>query len=164
MLKLATAAALAVAMTAPLAAGAHGYKAGDLTIGQPWSRPTPPGAPTAVGYMTITNTGRAPDTLIGASTPTAAGLELHVSSMAGGIMRMRPAPEGLTIAPGQTLKLEPGGYHLMFMGPKKPFAMGDRIPATLRFRRAGAVKVEFSVQEAAPEGGGGNAAMGMSAH
>jgi copper(I)-binding protein len=164
MMNFATAAALAVAMTAgPLAAEAHGYTPGDLKIGQPWSRPTPPGAPTAVGYMTITNTGRAPDTLVGASTPIAASLELHQSSMAGGIMRMRPAPEGVTIAPGQTVRLEPGGYHLMFMGPKKPFAVGDHIPATLRFRRAGTVKVEFYVQEAAPEGAGGHAAMGMGA-
>ncbi|HSZ53822.1 MAG TPA: copper chaperone PCu(A)C [Caulobacteraceae bacterium] len=164
-MKFATAAALAAAMTAvPPAAGAQGYKVGGLTIGHPWSRPTPPGAPTAVGYMTITNTGRAQDTLLGASTPTAASLELHQSSMAGGIMRMRAAPEGLTIAPGQTVKLQPGGYHLMFMGPKKPFAVGDHVPATLRFRRAGEMKVEFQVQEAAPEAGDGQAAKGMGVH
>ena len=164
MLKFATAAALAVAMTtAPLAAGAHGYKVGELAIGQPWSRPTPPGAPTAAGYLTVTNTGHAPDALVSASSPEAAGLELHQSSMAGGVMRMRAVPEGVVIAPGQTVKLEPGGYHLMFMGPKKPFAIGDHVPATLRFRRAGAVKVEFYVQAAAPDAGGGHAAMGMDA-
>jgi copper(I)-binding protein len=165
MLKFATATALAVAMTAvPLAAGAHGYKVGDLAIGHPWSRPTPPRAPTAAGYLTVTNSGHAPDTLVGASSPEAAALELHESSMAGGVMRMRAVPEGLAIAPGQTVKLEPGGYHFMFIGPKKPFAVGDHIPATLRFRRAGTVKVEFEVQEAAPQAGGGQAAMGMSAH
>jgi copper(I)-binding protein len=165
MLKFSTAAALAVAITAvPVGAGAQGYKAGELTIGHPWSRPTPRGAPTAAGYMTITNTGHALDTLIGASTPAAASLELHQSSMAGGIMRMRAAPEGLAIAPGQTVTLQPGGYHLMFMGPKKPFAVGDHVPATLRFRRAGAVKVEFYVQDAAPEAASGHAAMAMDMH
>lgn len=162
MLKFATATALAVAMTAtPLAAGAHPHPAGELKIVHPWSRPTPPGAPTAVGYLTITNTGHAPDALVGASTPAAASLELHELSMAGGIMRMRAVPGGLTIAPGQSVRLAPGGYHLMFMGPKKPFAVGDEIPATLRFRRAGAIKVEFHVQAAAPDAGGGRAAMGM---
>jgi hypothetical protein len=164
MLKFASAAALAVAISAvPLAAGAHGYKAGDLKIDQPWSRPTPPGAPTAAGYMTLTNTGRTPDTLVSASSPLAASLELHQSSMAGGVMRMRAVAGGLAIAPGQTVKLAPGGYHFMFIGPKKPFAMGDHVPATLRFRRAGEVKVEFHVQEAAPVGDGGHAAMGMGA-
>jgi copper(I)-binding protein len=60
--------------------------------------------------------------------------------------------------------LQPGGYHLMFMGPKKPFAVGDHVPATLRFRRAGAVKVEFYVQDAAPEAASGHAAMAMDMH
>ncbi|HEY1928486.1 MAG TPA: copper chaperone PCu(A)C [Caulobacteraceae bacterium] len=165
MLKFATAAALAVAMTTvPLAAGAHGYRVGDLALGQPWSRPTPRGAPTAAGYLTVTNNGHAPDALLGASTSAAKSLDLHVSSMVGGVMRMRAAPEGLTIAPGQTVKLQPGGYHLMFMGPKKPFAVGDHVPATLRFKRAGEVKVEFYVREAAPEAGEGQAAMGIVVH
>ena len=165
MLKFVTAAALAAAMTAiPLTAGAHGYTAANLKIGQPWSRPTPPGAPTAAGYLTVTNTGRTPDTLLGGSSPEAASLELHESSMAGGVMRMRALPGGVTIAPGQTVKLEPGGYHFMFFGPKKPFAIGDHIPATLRFKRAGEVKVEFYVQEAAPEASGGHTGSSTGTH
>jgi periplasmic copper chaperone A len=161
MLKFSIAAAVAVAMTAvPLAAGAHGYTLGELKIGHPWSRPTAPGAPAAVGYLTVTNTGHEPDTLVGASSPMAASLDLHQSSMAGGIMRMRAVTGGLTIAPGQTVRLEPGSYHLMFVAPKKPFAVGDHIPGTLRFRRAGEVKVEFYVQADAPAPGD-HAGMGM---
>ncbi|MBV8682406.1 MAG: copper chaperone PCu(A)C [Caulobacteraceae bacterium] len=165
MLKFASTAALALAMTtAPLAASAHGYTAGDLKIGQPWSRPTPPGAPTAAGYLTLTNTGRMPETLLGGASPEATTLDLHQSTMAGGVMRMRPVTGGVVIAPGQTVKLEPGGYHFMFVGPRKPFAVGDHIPATLRFKRAGKVKVEFNVQEAAPEAAGGPAGMDMGIH
>ena len=28
-----------------------------------------------------------------------------------GVMTMRPMPNGLEIKPGETVKLEPGGYH-----------------------------------------------------
>jgi copper(I)-binding protein len=82
-------------------------------------------------------------------------------TMAGGIMRMRPVPGGLPIPAGQTVKLEPNGYHLMLIGPKRPFKVGDRIPATLRFQRAGAVKVEFDVLAAAP---GSEQPMSMDTH
>ena len=81
-------------------------------------------------------------------------------TMAGGIMRMRPVPGGLPIPPGQTVKLQPDGYHLMLIGPKRPFKVGDHIPATLRFQRAGAVNVDFEVEAATP-GGGQPMSMGM---
>jgi hypothetical protein len=42
--------------------------------------------------------------------------------------------------------LAPGGAHLMFIKPARPFAEGDRIEATLEFARAGSVRVEFVVQ------------------
>ncbi len=140
----------ALAMALPAAASAHGYVLGALKIGHPWARPTPPGAPTAAGYLTLTNTGAAPDRLLGGSSPMAAGIELHQMSMAGGIMRMRLLRGGLTIPPGATVKLEPGGYHLMMIGPKTMFKIGDDVPATLNFARAGAIKVEFYVQASPP--------------
>ena len=142
--------ALAIIVGAPLAAAAHGYPLGALTIGHPWSRPTSPGAPTAAGYLTITNTGTTPDRLLGGSTPAATRIEIHVTSMTGGIMRMRPVVGGLLAPAGQTVTLAPGGYHLMIVGPKHAFRIGDHIPATLRFEHAGEVKVEFYVEAAAP--------------
>ena len=63
-LGLALAAVVLVAATPP-AAAAHSYQVGALRIDHPWSRPNPPGAPTAVGYVSLTNTGRAPDRLLG---------------------------------------------------------------------------------------------------
>jgi copper(I)-binding protein len=41
----------------------------------------------------------------------------------------------------------------MFVGLKHPFALGQRIPATLRFEHAGAVRVAFVVQADAPSPG-----------
>lgn len=108
-------------------------------------RVPPPGAPTAAGYAEITNTSDTPDRLLGGSTPAAARLEIHEMSMAGGVMRMRPIVGGLPIGAHQTVALAEGGYHFMLISPRLRFKAGDRIPATLRFQRIGAVPVTFKV-------------------
>ena len=108
-------------------------------------RVPPPGAPTAAGYATITNTSDRPDRLLGGSTPAAARLEIHEMSMAGGVMRMRPVVAGLPIGPRQSIALTEGGYHFMLVSPRRPLKSGDRVPATLRFRTVGAVPVTFKV-------------------
>jgi copper(I)-binding protein len=105
----------------------------------------PPGAPTAAGYAVITNASRQDDRLLGADSPAAASVEIHTMSMAGGIMRMRPVAEGLPIGSGRTVRLAEGGYHLMFISPKRPLTSGQNVAATLRFERAGPVAVTFKV-------------------
>jgi copper(I)-binding protein len=151
MLKSFKTAVLAASLTlAPLAASAQSYALGALRIDHAWSRPNPPGAPTAVGYMTITNTGRTPDRLVGAVSPEAASVEVHQMTMAGGVMRMRPLSGGLPIPASQTVRLAPVGYHLMLIGPKHAFRTGERILAILRFEHAGQVKVELLVQASPP--------------
>ena len=116
-----------------------------LAVTQAWSRPTPAGAPTAVGYLTITNHGHIPDRLIGASSSAARSVEIHQMSMTGGVMRMRPVAGGLAIGAGQTIALSPGGYHLMLIGPKRPFKAGEHVPVTLEFARAGKVMATLDV-------------------
>ncbi len=61
-------------------------------------------------------------------------------------MKMRPLAEGLAIPAGATVKLEPGGFHLMLMQLKQPLTAGQRYKATLVFEKAGAVEVEFEVR------------------
>jgi copper(I)-binding protein len=67
-------------------------------------------------------------------------------AMQDGVMRMRPLPRGVEIAPGFTAKFEPGGLHVMFLDLKRPLVKDDRFRATLAFERAGAVEVEFVVE------------------
>ena len=151
-----TPAALAGLVVLSLAGAAGAHSA--VTVSHAWARPTPPGAPTAVGYLTITNTGGAPDRLLSADTPTASVLGLHSLSNTGGVMRMRSVPEGLPIGPHATVTLSPDGYHLMFEGLKGPFKAGDLAPAVLHFQHAGAVRVRFVV------GDGSEAMAGMDMH
>ncbi|XIA63023.1 copper chaperone PCu(A)C [Bradyrhizobium sp. TZ2] len=127
-------------------AHAQEVKAGDLVIAQAWSRATPTGARVAGGYLTIENTGSAPDRLIGGSGESAGKVEIHEMAMNNGVMTMRPLDKGLAIEPGKTVKLAPGGYHLMLMDLKKPFKQGDKVPVTLEFEKAGKVTLSLDVQ------------------
>lgn len=138
---------LIAAASAPLLA--HNFKAGALTITHPWARETAQGQVVGGGFLGITNAGKAEDRLLSASSPVAAEVQLHTMTMDEGVMRMRQVKDGIAIPAGQTVTLKPGGLHIMFMGLKAPLAKGTSIPATLRFQRAGAVKVRFAVQAVA---------------
>jgi copper(I)-binding protein len=135
-----------LAMTAPSLAQAQTYKAGDLEISQVWSRATPKGSKIAAGYLTITNNGKTADKLVSASAPNAKQVEVHEMTMKDGVMTMRPIAGGIAIEPGKSVKLSPGGLHMMFMNIAVPLKQGDRFPATLVFEKAGAVDVMFAVQ------------------
>ena len=125
---------------------AEDVKAGDLVISQPWTRATPGGAKTGGGFLTIENKGTAPDKLIGASADGAGKIEVHEMVMNEGVMKMRPVEGGLAIDPGKTVKLAPGGLHLMMTDLKSPLKQGDKMPVTLEFEKAGKVAVTLDVQ------------------
>ena len=151
---LLVAAACAVMIAKP--ATAHEYKLGALKIGHPWARATPKGASVGGGYLTITNTGSSPDRLIGGSTAGAKHFEIHEMKMDNGVMKMRMLPNGIAIKPGQTVTLSPEGYHIMFTGLKAPLVKGEHLDATLKFEKAGAVKVYFLVEGIGAMQGGKN--------
>src|SRR5437016_8943239 len=141
---IASAALLAHFLATPLRADE--VKAGDLVITQAWSRATPGGAKTGGGYLTIENKGSTPDRLIGGSADVAVKVEIHEMAMNNGVMTMRPLDKGLVIEPGKTVKLAPGGYHLMLMDLKQPFKQGDKVPVALEFEKAGKVALSLDVQ------------------
>ena len=108
------------ACIAGASARAEEVKAGDLVISQAWSRATPNGAKIGAGYFTIENKGAAADRLIAVTGDISGKVEVHEMAMNNGVMKMRPVESGLTIDPGKTVKLAPGGYHLMIMDLKSP--------------------------------------------
>ena len=114
-----------------------------VKIEDPWTRATPPGAKVAAGYMRITS--GAADRLIGASSPAAARVELHVTEKKDDVLRMREV-KAYDIPVGGVFELSPGGAHLMLVDPKAPFKEGAKVPLTLRFEKAGEVKVELQVR------------------
>src|SRR5260370_22898581 len=122
------------------------YKLGAIEIGQPWARATPSTAEAGGGFLAITNTGTTPDRLIAVKSPAADKVEIHEMKMDGNIMRMRELEKGIEIPPGATVKLKPGGFHIMFMRLNAPFAKDAKVPATLVFEKAGSIDVELLVQ------------------
>lgn len=96
-------------------------------------------------YLSITNLGTRPDVLLGASSPAAAGVEIHRTVVEGGLSRMRPAGQ-LTIARGATLRIEPTGLHMMIVGLAVPLLEGKTVPLVLRFRDAGALTVKVDIR------------------
>ena len=118
--------------------------AAQIKVEEAWMRATPPGAKIAAGYLTIRNAGAA-DRLISVSSPAAERVETHITARDGDILRMREA-KGYDVPAKGMLELKPGGAHLMFVNIKAPLKEGTSVPATLKFQRAGEVKLEFQVR------------------
>jgi hypothetical protein len=137
---------VSAALAVPAAAIAQDTRAGDLTVQQPWTRAAGQGA-TGGGFLAVSNRGAAADRLLSASSPAARAMELHTMVRDGDVMRMRPV-EAIDLPAGQTVTLRPGGLHLMLIGLSRPLREGEAVPVTLRFERAGEVRVELSVQAA----------------
>jgi copper(I)-binding protein len=129
---------------------AHEYKVGMLQIVHPHARATQPGAPVSGGYMVIRNTGNEPDRLIAGSADFAGKVEIHEMKMSGDVMQMREIEGGLEIPAGGEVELKPGGYHVMFMKLGEQLVAGEKRKATLTFEKAGAIEVEFNVEEIKP--------------
>jgi copper(I)-binding protein len=142
-----------LALAGFLAASAVAAARPGVIVSEAWTRPAAPGM-TAAGYMSIANPGAVADALDGASSPIARRVTLHQSRLVGNVSVMRPLASLPLPAHGRA-SLAPGGLHLMFEGLKRPLKGGDRAPVTLRFRRAGPVRVWLAVR------GGPSAMTGM---
>jgi copper(I)-binding protein len=147
LLALVFAAGLAAPTLAQDHAG-HAAQAAAVTIGSieisgPFTRATLPNAPVAGGFLTLTNTGAEDDRLLSASAPISRETQIHEMAMDGDVMKMRQLVDGVVIPAGGSVVLEPGGFHLMFMGLNGPVAEGDVVPVTLTFEKAGTITVDL---------------------
>ncbi|MGZ3403656.1 MAG: copper chaperone PCu(A)C [Phenylobacterium sp.] len=144
---------LAFAATAQAPAHSAGAARTGVVVLQPWSRPAVKGT-NAIGYMVLANHGRAADALERVESPIADHVEIHSSSISGGIMTMRPETQVEAPAGGQVI-FGPGAYHLMFIGLTRALKAGDRLPATLTFAGGARIHVRFAVTSgAAPTASG----------
>ena len=86
----------------------------------------PPGAPMAAGYFALKNPGREALQLVGVRSASFESVEMHETVEENGVSRMR-ALARVEVPAGGQVAFEPGGKHLMLMGPK----LGDTPPAEL---------------------------------
>ena len=121
---------------------AQTYQAGDLTITDAFSYPTT--GRSGAGYFTLTNDGAADALLdVEADYPK---VMLHKSMMKDGVMTMEHQMR-VVVPPQGEIEFAPGGYHVMFMGLKEGWGVGDDIKATLIFEKSGSLEVTFKVIE-----------------
>ena len=100
---------------------------------------------TGAVYVTLRNTGPAPDALVGASSEAAEVVELHETIRDGEVMRMRPVGK-LALPAGATLEMKPGGFHIMLIHLKRALRPGDRVPITLTFEHGTSLALEVPVR------------------
>ena len=116
-----------------------------------WVRATAPGQKTAGAYMELT--ANADAVLLAVDSPLAGKAGLHGMNMDGGVMRMR-AVDKIELPAGKTVKLAPGGLHVMLHDIRQPFAEGGKVPLTLTFRSAGGAKSTLKMEAQVRAAGG----------
>ena len=112
---------------------------------RPWTRATPPGAKVGGGFMQLRSSSAA-DRVVGASSPVAGRVEMHVTVREGDVMKMREV-KAFEVPAGGTFELKPGGAHLMLMDLKRPLKQGEKVPLTLKLEKGGELKLDLSVEE-----------------
>lgn len=136
-----------VAFAALLAAGCS--RAPAISVEDATARLPPVSGRPGVAYFEL-RAGANPVSIVGISSPSIERIELHDSSMAGGVMRMGPLQDKRIPANGELL-FEPGGKHAMLFGIAPRVKAGGTIRMTFDFDTAPDVAVDVPVQ--APGGG-----------
>lgn len=140
-----TAAALVLVTILPATAFAECVEVtqGNITVSAAWSRATIGTERPAVFYVTIRNDG-SEERLLGIETPVADMPMLHESVVESGAARMSHADQ-IIIASGETISLEPGGYHGMLMDLRTELVEGTTFPMTLLFQNSGPVTIDTAI-------------------
>jgi copper(I)-binding protein len=121
------------AALAALLMAVAGSAAAEIKASDAWVRATPPGSKVAAAYLTLTNTGDEERRLLKIVSTVTDEVTLHRTSMTSeGVARMWPLAM-LALAPGEILKLEPNGVHVMFNALKSPLVAGQKVPLTIKF-------------------------------
>ncbi|MFW8567183.1 copper chaperone PCu(A)C [Orrella sp. 11846] len=139
--------AIAISFLMSVTASTAFAQTNTLTFNDPWIRASVPGQKHGAGYVTITNPSGQATELKAVQSDRAKRVELHTILREDGVAKMRQVQDIPVPANGE-VKLEPGGYHIMFVGLNKPFVAGENIPLTLEFTNQSPVIVNFEVKAA----------------
>jgi len=105
----------------------------------------PPVASVMAGYMTLLNHSASDVIITGINSPGFKEVELHSMSMKDGMMHMEQQ-DTFTIASKNKRELEPGGFHLMLIKPKKVFRAGDAIEVSFSYQDKTTQTFSFKVK------------------
>lgn len=152
----------AVALASVAVAGCGSSSSDKATVSDPWVRVTAPKQTMTAAYMNIKVTED--DVITAASVPSSVAdrAELHETTSSAGetgsmgstanskemdSMTGMKQVSSIKVPADAGVQLKPGGYHVMIMELKKPVEMGDTVPVTLTFEKAGKVTVDAEARE-----------------
>jgi len=115
-----------------------------LIVQNAWVREVP-GSDVAAVYLTLRNPTKQTISIVGVESSFASHAMIHETKTESGQSRMRPH-EQLSVPPGQTVKLEPGGLHVMLHGITRPAAVGESVPLVLLLADGNKVQVDAVVR------------------
>ncbi len=134
----------ALALSTSAFAGAD-VKVGNMTIVHPWARATPGAVKNSAAFFVVENKGGA-DKLVGVAGDVAREIQIHTMITEAGVMKMREI-KSLDVPANGKLELKPGGLHIMLIGLKDGLKDGTTFPLTLKFEKAGEVKVTVTAEK-----------------
>jgi periplasmic copper chaperone A len=108
----------------------------------PWAPPT---VQVHAAYMAISNRSSQDQSVVSAESPDYQRVELHSSSVKNGVSEMRDVDQ-VTIPANKRVTFEPGGLHLMLIGPKRTLAVDDRVRIILRLQGGELVHVSAVIR------------------
>lgn len=143
--------ALLVAMTALGVSGgvAAAHSGSSIEVKKPWARTSPMEASNGAVYMVLKNESKSDQALVGASVPASVAMETQVHETvmgSGGTMQMQEVDQ-IAIPAKSTVKLEPGGYHIMLMKLAAPLQTGSKVKVTLEFESGKTQTVKAVVKQ-----------------
>ncbi len=118
----------------------------ELDISDAWIKNLPAAVPVRAGYMTIHNPQDHAVAIVALRSESFASVELHRTLMQDGMMRMEAVPD-LTVNPGDTVQLAPGGLHLMLMQPVEPTRPGEVHLIVIEFDDGSQQNLEMTVRK-----------------
>jgi copper(I)-binding protein len=124
-------------LAASSSAVAHSHKKKTLEVVHPSTAATT--SKEVPVYMVIKNGGRAPERLLGASSPIAAKIELLQGT----------EPANYVVPAGKSLALTQTGPHLLLSGVKQRLKANTTFKMTLQFEKMGPMRVDVMVEEEA---------------
>ncbi len=137
---LRAAAGLAVLIASPALAG-------DILAMHAFSRATAPKAPNGAAFMVLMNQGNEDLAVVAASSDVAERVELHTHLKEDGVMKMRQVPQ-IDVPAGGEVVLQPGSYHVMFLGLHAPLKQGESFEVRLELQNGETVTVDVPIQSA----------------
>ena len=134
--------------TAALMAMATSLAAQDVKAIDAYVPQSPPGSMAHAAYMELHNSSAVTRSVIGVEASGYAMAHLHNSETKNGVATMTMVHQ-LDIAPGQSVSLEPGSFHIMLMRPAAMAQVGDTVDLTLLFADGDTLAVAAEVKSRA---------------